>query len=133
MLIDKVNELRNKENFSILFAEDEVMVSKPMQDILKRLCNDVVVTYDGLEAWEIYQQRDFTIVVTDLQMPNMNGAELVEKIRTASKPNQIIIVVTAFREGLEYEQVKSLNADVILQKPFSLQAFLEAVSSLEIK
>lgn len=133
MLIDKVNELRNKENFSILFAEDEVMVSKPMQDILKRLCNDVVVTYDGLEAWEIYQQRDFTIVVTDLQMPNMNGAELVEKIRTASKPNQIIIVVTAFREGLEFEQVKSLNADVILQKPFSLQAFLEAVTSLEIK
>ena len=133
MLIDKVNELRNKENFSILFAEDEMMVSKPMQDILKRLCNDVVVTYDGLEAWEIYQQRDFTIVVTDLQMPNMNGAELVEKIRTASKPNQIIIVVTAFREGWEYEQVKSLNADVILQKPFSLQAFLEAVTSLEIK
>ena len=133
MLLDKINALKNKEDFSILFAEDEVMVSKPMQKILERLCNDVVVAYDGLEAWELYEQRDFTIVITDLQMPNMNGAELVEKIRSSNNPHQIIIVVTAFREGLEYEQVKSLNADIILEKPFSLQSFLDAITSLEIK
>ena len=133
MLLDRINALKNKENFSILFAEDEVMVSKPMQKILERLCNDVVVAYDGLEAWELYEQRDFTVVITDLQMPNMNGAELVEKIRSSNNPHQIIIVVTAFREGLEYEQVKSLNADIILEKPFSLQSFLEAITSLEIK
>jgi len=133
MLLDRINALKNKENFSILFAEDEVMVSKPMQKILERLCNDVVVAYDGLKAWELYEQRDFTIVITDLQMPNMNGAELVEKIRSSNNPHQIIIVVTAFREGLEYEQVKSLNADIILEKPFSLQSFLEAITSLEIK
>ena len=133
MLLDKINALKNKEDFSILFAEDEVMVSKPMQKILERLCNDVVVAYDGLKAWELYEQRDFTVVITDLQMPNMNGAELVEKIRSSNNPHQIIIVVTAFREGLEYEQVKSLNADIILEKPFSLQSFLEAITSLEIK
>ena len=133
MLLDRINALKNKENFSILFAEDEVMVSKPMQKILERLCNDVVVAYDGLEAWELYEQRDFTVVITDLQMPNMNGAELVEKIRSSNNPHQIIIVVTAFREGLEYEQVKSLNADIILEKPFSLQSFLDAITSLEIK
>ena len=133
MLLDKINALKNKEDFSILFAEDEVMVSKPMQKILERLCNDVVVAYDGLEAWELYEQRDFTVVITDLQMPNMNGAELVEKIRSSNNPHQIIIVVTAFREGLEYEQVKSLNADIILEKPFSLQSFLDAITSLEIK
>ena len=133
MLLDRINALKNKENFSILFAEDEVMVSKPMQKILERLCNDVVVAYDGLKAWELYEQRDFTVVITDLQMPNMNGAELVEKIRSSNNPHQIIIVVTAFREGLEYEQVKSLNADIILEKPFSLQSFLEAITSLEIK
>ena len=133
MLLDKINALKNKEDFSILFAEDEVMVSKPMQKILERLSNDVVVAYDGLKAWELYEQRDFTVVITDLQMPNMNGAELVEKIRSSNNPHQIIIVVTAFREGLEYEQVKSLNADIILEKPFSLQSFLDAITSLEIK
>ena len=131
MLRDSIANLKQKKNFSLLMVEDEIMVSKPMKKVLEYLCNDVVVADDGVQGWELYQQRPFSLVLTDLQMPNMNGAELIEKIR-AVDPEKIIIVITAFREGKEYEKAQELGADFILKKPFSVQSVIEIFNTLDI-
>ena len=131
MLKETVDNFRSKKFFSLLLVEDELMVSKPMKKFLERLCDDVELASDGVEAWELYQKKSFSVVVTDLQMPNMNGAELIAKIKELN-PQQAIVVVTAYREGKEYEKAQGLGVDYILKKPFSLQAFVDVLKELNI-
>ena len=123
--------LKQKKDFSILLVDDEIMILKPMQRMMERMCGDVVTANDGSEAWNIYQNRSFSIIVTDLNMPNMNGVELIKKIK-AINPNQLIIVITAFRQEVEIEDAKKYGASVILEKPFSLESFLDVIKNMPI-
>jgi YesN/AraC family two-component response regulator len=131
MLAEIIERFKSKSDFSLLLVEDEMMVAKPMQKILERFCSNVSVAYDGEQGWELYQQKSFAVVVTDLQMPHMNGADLIEKIKQIN-PNQSIMVVTAFREGPEFEKAQRCGVDYILKKPFSVSAFAEALDSLKL-
>ncbi len=62
----------------ILVAEDERISRRSLQRQLERWGHDVVATADGAEAWREFQQQRFDIVVTDWEMPQVNGLELVE-------------------------------------------------------
>ncbi|MDO8454157.1 MAG: response regulator [Sulfurimonas sp.] len=99
--------------------------------MMERMCGNVAIANDGLEAWNIYQNRSFSIIVTDLNMPNMNGVELIKKIK-AINPNQLIIVITAFRQEVEIEEAKKYGASIILEKPFSLESFLDVIKNMPI-
>jgi YesN/AraC family two-component response regulator len=77
----------------------------------------------------IYQQRPFSVVITDLQMPNMNGAELIKNIRLIN-PNQIIIVITAYRDGEEIRQAQQFGVDYIVAKPLSLSSFISVMKEV---
>ena len=128
-LMQRVSALRERSDFSILFAEDEPMIQKPMATIIQKICDDVVITSDGLEAWQHYQQREFSIVITDLQMPHMDGAQLIQHIKSV-KPSQLIAIVTAYRDGEEIEKAKELGVDYIILKPLSLPMFFEMIESV---
>jgi YesN/AraC family two-component response regulator len=129
MLEDLLATLKQKKNFSILFVEDEAMIRKPMQNMMQRLCNEVISASDGVEALSIYQQRHFSVVITDLQMPNMNGAELIKNIRLIN-PNQIIIVITAYRDGEEIRQAQEFGINHIVAKPLSLSSFISVMKEV---
>jgi YesN/AraC family two-component response regulator len=129
MLEDLLATLKQKKNFSILFVEDEAMIRKPMQNMMQRLCSEVISASDGVEALSIYQQRPFSVVITDLQMPNMNGAELIKNIRLIN-PNQIIIVITAYRDGEEIRQAQQFGVDYIVAKPLSLSSFISVMKEV---
>lgn len=128
--IEKVlSDLKDKNNFSILYVEDEIMIRKSMSTMINRLCNDVVVATDGVEGLAIYKQRSFSIVITDLQMPNMNGAELIKAIRLINK-NQIIAIITAYRDGDELRDAEKYGIEYILSKPISLPLFIEMIQEV---
>ncbi len=128
-LMHRVSALRERSDFSILFAEDEPMIQKPMATIMQKVCDDVVITSDGLEAWQCYQEREFSIVITDLQMPHMDGAQLIQHIKSVN-PSQLIAVVTAYRDGEEIEKAKELGVDYVVLKPLSLAMFFEMMESV---
>ncbi|MDP3266992.1 MAG: response regulator [Sulfuricurvum sp.] len=129
MLEDLLNSIKEKKNFSILFVEDEVMIRKPMQNMMQRLCNEIVSVCDGVEALEIYNKRPFSVVITDLQMPNMNGAELCKNIRKIN-PEQLIVIITAYRDGQEIKQAQQYGVDYIIEKPLSIASFIEVMKKV---
>lgn len=129
MLDDLLNTIKEKENFSILFVEDEAMIRKPMQNMMQRLCSDVVSACDGVEALEIYKKRPFSVVITDLQMPNMNGAELNKNIREINH-EQLIVIITAYRDGEEIKKAQQYGVDYIIEKPLSLTSFIEVMKKV---
>lgn len=87
---------------------------------------DVKTAVDGKEAWENIEQFDFNLVVTDLQMPNMSGADLIAKIRR-EKPDLPVILSTSFL----LSEIRFDLADThYLNKPYSLDSLLSKIEVL---
>lgn len=85
---------------------------------------------NGLEALEILEQQPVEIMVTDIQMPKMNGIELIKEIKRRNYPMKII-VISGFAE-FEYaqESIKLSVSDYLL-KPFASRRLLEVVLRLK--
>lgn len=124
-LVDIVNSIRNTRQFSILLAEDEAMIREPMRFMMDKICGDVVSAEDGQSAWEVYQQRPFSVVVTDLLMPRMDGIALIQNIRQLN-PHQKVIVITAYRDE-ELMAIEPNPYTRIMQKPLSMMQFTEVL------
>lgn len=125
-IIDLIHSL---PNFSILYAEDEESVRDSMLTILKRFSSDITAATNGLEAWEAYQKRPYTLVITDLQMPKMNGVELIENIRFSSD-RQAIIIISAFHEDSRFHSVLDSGTIHLLTKPLVLSDFLSTLQMI---
>ena len=65
----------SNKTFSILIADDDIITQKMIQKMFTRKGYQVVSVGDGMEAWELLQERYFPIVITDWHMPKMSGIE----------------------------------------------------------
>ncbi len=113
----------------ILLCDDEVHILRAAQFKLSRAGFDVECAHNGLAAWDAICRRKPDLVVTDLQMPGLNGLELIERIRQDPRTQQIpVIMLTA--KGYELELHASSEPDVVavLAKPFSPRALLQLVT-----
>ena len=117
----------------ILVVDDSSTMRRIIKNTLGRLGHkDILEAEDGAVAWEVMEaNEDIDILVTDWNMPVMNGLELVQKVRAADKYEDLpIIMVTT--EGGKTEVITALKAGVnnYIVKPFTpqvLQEKLEAV------
>ncbi len=104
----------------IVLADDELHIRRAAEFKLKRDF-EVLCAEDGQEAWELIQEGRPDLLITDLQMPRMNGLELIELVRgnalTADLP---VILLTAKGFELEHDQCfKTLKIVRLVSKPFS--------------
>ncbi|NPA54774.1 MAG: response regulator [Epsilonproteobacteria bacterium] len=117
----------------VLVVDDSSTMRRIIVNTLARLgYKDVVQGADGVEAWEAMQKNpDIGVVITDWNMPNMNGLELVKKIRAEEKYADIpIIMVTT--EGGKAEVITALKAGVnnYIVKPFTPQVLKEKLQAV---
>jgi two-component system chemotaxis response regulator CheY len=117
----------------ILVVDDSSTMRRIIQNTLARLgYKDIVQAADGVEAWQALQDNpDIGVVITDWNMPNMNGLELVKKIRAEEKYKNIpIIMVTT--EGGKKEVITALKAGVnnYIVKPFTPQVLKEKLEAV---
>ena len=92
---------------------------------------DVVEASDGLEGLSQLRNEKIDFVITDWNMPNMNGLEFTKSIRTDSKnPNVPILMVTT--RGLKQDIVEALKAKVnnYVVKPFTPQILKEKIDAI---
>ena len=72
----------NKLNKKILIVEDEKILTKTMEERLSLEGFDVVKAYDGLEGLEKAMSENPDLIILDILLPNMNGIEMLKKLRT---------------------------------------------------
>jgi two-component system, NtrC family, response regulator AtoC len=101
----------------LLIAEDEERLRRLLQMLLSNKGYNLTLAADGAEAWDIYQGGHFDLVITDIRMPNMDGMELLRKIKELS-PQTPIIVITAF--GTIESAVEAMREGALdyVTKPF---------------
>ena len=102
----------------ILIVDDIALNREVIKTILDREF-DVFEAQDGLEALEILRERrGITLVITDIQMPRMNGLKLIQEIRKVREYDNIAIIAnTQFGDPEQEEQILRLGADDFVYKP----------------
>ena len=70
-----------------------------LKNVLELGGYQVTTAVDGLDAWQRLQTDKFTVVVSDIEMPRMNGFELTEKIRNSKKMVNLPVVLVTSRES----------------------------------
>ena len=96
-MTDMIELKQNCSTLNVLYVEDDAKLRDIVADYLKMLFASVVCAEDGEIGLEKFQENKFDLVLTDIQMPRMNGIEMIEAIRKI-QPEQEIIILTAFSE-----------------------------------
>lgn len=114
------------KDITVLYVEDEENVRVSISRALQRRVGSVITASNGKEGLEIFEKRHPTIVVTDLEMPVMNGIAMIEKIREISGVKYPIIVITAYRDDEHYTSL----ADAYIYKPINFDELEQTVARL---
>jgi two-component system KDP operon response regulator KdpE len=112
----------------ILVADDEAAIRKVVRDALEKAGHDVETAIDGDEAAILFEGGDFDLVVTDLNMPRLDGLELVRRVRQRSAVP--ILVLTVRQEEREKVRLLDAGADDYVTKPFGVSELVARVRAL---
>jgi len=117
----------------ILIVEDSATMRSLLAATLEELGDDVKVTEaaSGFEALRLLPREDYDLVVTDINMPDINGLELVSFVKRNEKYSSIPLIIVS-TEGSERDRDKGLGlgADAYLVKPFEPETLREVARDL---
>lgn len=114
------------QNFDILFVEDEKAIRENYVRYLKRYFANVYEAEDGEIAYKIYKEKKPHIIIVDLNIPKLNGLELLTKIRKVDHSIKAIML-TAHTEVEYLLEATSLKLTKYLVKPVNRTALKSAL------
>lgn len=124
--------LTHTKKLSVLFAEDHDDLRDNTRDILKSFFNQVHSAVNGEEAIKMYKEyylkesKYYDIILSDIQMPRINGVELVETLYRIN-PNQIVIIVSAYDDSKYLLPLINLGIEQFVKKPIDYQDLLRVL------
>jgi two-component system NtrC family response regulator len=119
-------EEKNKQNYSILIIDDEQSQREQLSNFLTKKGFDVKTAEDGLTGVEIFRNSRIDLVLTDYQMPDISGEEVLDKIREIN-PLTPIIIITAYGTIQNAVKLMQKKAFSYLTKPVDLLELLELI------
>ncbi|QDU80764.1 Phosphoserine phosphatase RsbU [Polystyrenella longa] len=103
----------------ILIAEDELATRLRLERYLEKMGYEPTAVENGAQAWELFQEGGYSLVLTDWMMPEMDGLELVRRIRSMNRDEYTyVIMLTSKSETSEIVEGMETGADDFVTKPF---------------
>ncbi len=115
----------------ILLCDDEAHILRAAEFKFKRAGYEVFCASDGQEGWELLQQHRPDIVVTDCQMPRMNGLQLAERIKQTPETSGLPVIMLSAK-GFELSPAdirEKFGIRALLAKPFSPRELFQRVEA----
>ena len=119
-------EIKDTKNIKILVVEDDEIARENEVEYLQEYFENIYEAKDAIEALKIYEQIQPSIIITDIQMPKLNGLEFVQRIREKNDEVQII-VLTAFCDKDYLLKAIELKLVKYLVKPINEKEFYKAL------
>jgi len=120
------------KNFTILYVEDDEVVRKNALEYLRRIAKEVIQAKDGKEAIGLWKKHTPDIIITDINMPHLNGLDMASYIRAHDKNVQIIIA-TAHSDTEYLLRAVELQLVKYIVKPITKEKLNQALTqSIEL-
>jgi len=123
---------KSKKRIQILVVDDSITTRTLEKNILESKDYEVTVAVNGKEAWDLLQKQKFALLITDVNMPIMDGFALTENVKKSQTLCDLpVIIVTSLENDSEKKRGIEVGANAYLVKSqFESQALLEIVEQL---
>jgi DNA-binding response OmpR family regulator len=132
-LVKKPKAIKDRKP-NILIVDDSMSVRKFVGSILEKKGFGTFTSDSGEEALKTMEKNDIDLVITDLEMPNMDGFTLITHIKNSNKYKDMPIIILTGRSS-EEKQKEGLQrgADAFIVKPFKEDELLQTIGKFIIK
>ncbi|MDT7836565.1 response regulator [Aquabacterium sp. OR-4] len=114
----------------LLLVDDSAVVRAKLRKLLEGAGHVVVQARDGLEALELLGQQRFALLITDLEMPNMNGAELIAAAHQRPDLSRLPMLAITGHDEMQAHLQSYARLHGVLRKPWNDAELLQRVQSL---
>jgi two-component system chemotaxis sensor kinase CheA len=116
-MLPATTPIAEERRLRVLVVDDSITTRTLEKNILETIGFDVIVAIDGQEAWEMLPDYVFDVIITDVEMPKMNGLELCVRIKTTDKYQHLpVILLTSLSKPEQREAGLKAGADAYLIK-----------------
>jgi len=109
-------------------VDDDIFIRKIVEDRLNTEGYTVTTAEDGKVGWEKFLENSYQLIITDINMPELNGIELLNKIIATNIKVPAVVMSGGLSKAME-ELIEATGAKAFLRKPFSVKELVEVVSS----
>jgi len=126
------NIMGESSKLKLLYVEDDELARSSTIPILQEFFKSVVVAVDGRDGLKKYNKENFDLIITDINMPYMNGLEMIEEIRK-NNADISVLVLSAYNETEFFIDSIRLDIEGYLFKPIDLEQFLNVIKKVTNK
>jgi DNA-binding response OmpR family regulator len=126
VLVFQKEKQLNKYPYTVLLVEDEQSIRQNYVVGLKLMFKEVFEAGDGVQGYALYLEKKPNIMIVDIDLPQLNGLKLIEKIRQKDRSTKIIIL-TAYSDTKFLLQASSLKLVTYLVKPVKREALSQTL------
>jgi chemotaxis protein histidine kinase CheA/ActR/RegA family two-component response regulator len=118
----------------VLLVDDSISVRKFVGHMLEKAGFDVTTATDGADALTRLGECRFDVMVTDLEMPRLNGYELLEDVRRRAATRDLPVVILTTRSGAKHQSLaRRLGVSHYVTKPVTEDVFVRLIESLALR
>lgn len=114
------------KELSVLYVEDDENLRLETTKIIERIFKNIDVASDGEEGLKAFTAKKYDLVITDIEMPNMNGIDLSRNIRTIDKELPIV-VVSAYSNTDYFIEAIAIGIDYYILKPIKMPRLIDTL------
>ncbi|HUO76409.1 MAG TPA: response regulator [Thermodesulfovibrionales bacterium] len=118
---------------SVLIVEDSATTRAMIRAVIEDMEEDFTTleASTGFEALKLLPQGSFDLIITDINMPDVNGLELIHFVKTNPNYQHIpIVIVTTERSSEDRERGLALGASAYITKPFTSEQLQEVITKI---
>lgn len=118
----------DNSNKTILIIDDEAHIRRILEMKFKNAGFKIITAKNGQEGFELIQSKTPDVIISDINMPQLNGKDLCKMINPMKKDRTFLtIIMTARIKADEEEWINTMTDTLFMEKPFSPSKVLEAV------
>lgn len=118
----------DKRQLTVLFADDEKAIRDTMSRTLTSVFERVFIASNGMEAKEIFDNNKIDVLISDINMPNMSGVELIENIRKETTLLPIVVATGHSEMKVVYSNIYNIY---VVVKPYDVRTIIDIIEKAE--
>jgi diguanylate cyclase (GGDEF)-like protein len=120
---------KNLKKLNLLYVEDDETVNMIFSSIFEKYAKNIYSAFNGEEGLELFKNNHIDIVISDIQMPKMNGIEMAKEIRKINDTTSIIFT-TAFGDSEYLKEAIEIGVDAYILKPIDKEKILKKLNKI---